>query len=109
MVGGTFALLAVYQTRANTQDTLKYIIPNLLTGIFALIYLIKYKFHFKVLGRIVAGIQDALIIAGLNIYFHKSQYVYDNHLDFYLVVVIFVLEFIETFMMFIVFCRSKGD
>ena len=71
-VGGTFALIAVYEGKASTQDGLKYVIPNAFTGIFAIIYLIKYKFSAKVFERILQIVQDGIIIATLNIFFFKS-------------------------------------
>ena len=41
--------MGVYTAMPSNQDTLKYIIPNVFYGIFALIYLIKYKFTAKVI------------------------------------------------------------
>lgn len=73
MVGLTFAAIAAYKgiTDTSVRDAMKYIIPNVFIGLYALFYIIKYKFTFKVVERIFMFVQDALIIAVLNIFIHK--------------------------------------
>ena len=109
MVGATAGLVALYSNRASSQDTLKYIIPNAFTGLFAIIYLIKYKFAAKVFERLLQIVQDGLIITTLNIFFFKYDWITMHHIDFYALVVVMVIEVLLTFIKFIMFCRNKGD
>ncbi|MCB0369064.1 MAG: hypothetical protein KDD45_06315 [Bdellovibrionales bacterium] len=50
MVAGTMALVGVYSAKTDTtlKENLKYVIPNVFTGLFFIIYVIKYKFAAKV-------------------------------------------------------------
>ena len=87
-VGGTFACVGVYSSKVDTQDKLSYVIPNVFLGLFAIIYLIKYKFSAKVFERILQIAQDGIIIATLNIFFFKYDWINQHHIDFYALVVV---------------------
>ena len=102
-------MIAVYEGKASTQDGLKYVIPNAFTGIFAIIYLIKYKFSAKVFERILQIVQDGIIIATLNIFFFKYEWINQHYLDFWALVVVMAIEVLMTFIKFIIFCKNKGD
>ena len=108
-VGGTFASIGVYNTSTNSQDTLKYVISFVIYGLFALIYLWKYKFAAKVLERLVQIVQDGLIIATMAIFMFKSEYINSHHVDFYALAVVIVLELLVTLIKFCLFCRNKED
>lgn len=109
-VGATFACITIYNkvSDQSTKDAMKYLIPNVFLGLFSLFYIIKYKFTFKVVERIFMFIQDALIIAVLNIFVHKYEYIIENHIDFYALAIVLAIELIEVFIKFIMFCK-KGE
>ena len=102
-------MIAVYEGKVSTQNGLKYVIPNVFTGIFAIIYLIKYKFSAKVFERILQIVQDGIIIATLNIFFFKYEWINQHYLDFWALVVVMAIEVLMTFIKFIIFCKNKGD
>ena len=108
-VGGTAACLGVYQSISSTQNALKYVIPYVFLGIFALIYLIKYKFAAKVVERLLVIVQDGLIITTLCIFFYRYEYINTHHIDFYALVIVIAIEILLTFIKFVIFCRNKGD
>ena len=109
MVGGTVTLMAIYGSLPDTKDQLKYLIPNLFIGLFAVFYLIVYKFRARVVERIFSTMMDVIIIVVLNLFIFSPDTIYDNHMDFYALVVVLVIELIETFIKFVMFCKSKGD
>lgn len=111
MVGLTFAAFATYQNITDTKvrDAMKYIIPNVFIGLYALFYIIKYKFTFKVVERIFMFIQDGLIIAILNIFIHKYSYISDYRIDFYALAIVLAIELIEIFIKFILYCKKGSD
>jgi len=77
MVGLTLTFVVIYLklTTSSTRDAMKYLIPNLFIGLFAVLYLIKFKFSLKVVERVFMFIQDAIIITILNIFVHNYQYI----------------------------------
>ena len=112
MVGPTLTAVIVYykySTSSTTRDAMKYIIPNVFIGLFALFYIIKYKFTFKVVERIFMLVQDGIIIATLNIFIFKYSYIADYHIDFYALAIVLAIELLEIFIKFIIYCRTGSN
>lgn len=101
-------MVGVYSSLSHTQDGLRYVIPNVLIGIWAVLYLIFYKFTAKVFERILQIAQDGIIIATLNIYFFKYDWINQHYIDFYALAIVIAIEVIMTFIKFVVFCKNGG-
>jgi len=84
--------VAVYKTYTNA-DMIKYFL-NASLGIYFLIYIIKYKFAFKVVERISVFLQDAIIITVYNIFVINYSYITQYNLDFFGIVIVGCLEFL---------------
>lgn len=111
MVGPTLICVVVYSkiTSSSVQSAMKYLIPNVFIGLFALFYIIKYKFTFKVVERIFQFVQDGIIIAVLDIMVFQYQYIIDYHIDFYALAIVLAIELLEVFIKFIMFCKKGND
>lgn len=88
---------------------MKYLIPNLFTGLFSLVYLFYYKFSAKVIERLLMLVQDTVIIATLNLFIFKYDLIVENDIDFYAIAAVLIIEVLEVLIKFIMFCKNSGD
>lgn len=86
----------------------KYLI-NIPLVLFTIIYLVKYKFTFKVFERVIVLIQDAVIIACFNIFILKYEYITSYAIDFYALCVVIFLEMLEMIIKIKVMCKRADD
>lgn len=86
---------------------LKYLI-NIPLALFALLYLWKYKYSFKLVERLFSFLQDAAIITCFNIFIIKYQYITQYGIDFYVLCIVGIIELVEVFLKMVAFCR-RGE
>jgi hypothetical protein len=101
------AILAIYKFYSN-GSTAKYML-NIPLVLYSLIFLIKYKFAYKVVERVAVLLQDAAIIACYNIFVIKYQYVPYNNLDFYALALVLLLEFIFLLPKLVKFFKNEEE
>ena len=105
MVIGFMALALLSHT---SLELLKYII-NVPLALYAILYLIKYKFAYKVFERVLSSVQDALIIAIFNIFVIEYKHVSEYGLDFYAIAIVGIIEIIEVIIKLVRFCKRGND
>jgi len=79
---------------------------NIPLVLYAIIFVIKYKFAFKVLERISVVLQDAAIIVCYNIFASKYTYIISYNLDFFALLIVAALEMIFLFPKLVSFFRK---
>ena len=99
------ALVALYKY-SSQASTARYMLSVPLV-LYALIFLVKYKFTYSVVERLSAFLQDAAIIVVYNVYVIKYQYVPLNYLDFYSLALVLILELLFLLPKLVKF--FKGD
>lgn len=99
--------VAVFKTYTNADIT-KYFLNGSL-GIYFIIFIIKYKFAYKVVERISVFLQDAIIITVYNIFVLNYSYITQYNLDFFGIVIVGGLELLFLFPKLVRFFRNDEE
>lgn len=99
--------LAFYKNGTNA-DIAKYML-NIPLVLYAIIFLIKYKFAYKVIERISVFLQDAVIITCYNIFVLKYSYITANSLDFFALAIVAALELIILLPKLVNFFKNEDE
>ncbi len=75
--------------------------------IFDIVYLIKYKFTFKVFERVIFIIQEGVLITVFSLFIFKVEYVFDNNVDLIGLALVIFLELLIFFPKLIQHCKGN--
>lgn len=77
--------------------------------IYDLVLLIKYKFTFKVMERLIFIIDEAILLVVFSCFIFNSQYIYTNNLDLLGLAIVILLDLLLFIPKLVSHCRSDED
>lgn len=77
--------------------------------IYDIVFLLKYKFTFRVFERFIFIIQEAVLITVFSLFIFNTSYIYDNNIDLFGLGIVILLELLIFLPKLVAACKSGED
>jgi hypothetical protein len=102
----TVIALAVISSTVNSMA--KYFIYGPIV-IYDIVFLIKYKFTFRIFERIIFIVEEGVLITVYSLFIFGSHYIYDNNLDLIGLALVIFLELMLFIPKLISYCKNEEE
>jgi hypothetical protein len=100
--------MALVPVSQNINSMAKYFIYGAIV-IYDIVFLVKYKFNFKVLERIFFIIQEGILITVFSLIIFKPQYLADNNIDLLGLALTILIDLLLFIPKLVSTCKSEED
>lgn len=77
--------------------------------IYDIVFLVKYKFNFKVFERVLFIIQEGVLITLFSLFIFNTQYLFDNNLDLFGLAIVILADLLLFIPKLVSTCKSAED